>query len=218
MTTLGDIKTELLNNLDDPNQTGFTDAKIVTLVNEAIRFIVEQQTLNRYFPRVKEASISVVKDTVSYELSSSPFDNNPLRRPIMIERTDDSRRKEGTIIRRWQRNTKHDRWVEPTVYFLYEAGVWNMYFATHNQPSENQTLLLTYAPEITELVDDSSVIVDVEPEFNHLIVLRATIIGYGGEKNVDNFWLAMYKSALDNAQGNWSNIGLPDEVQLVDDY
>ena len=219
MTTVANIKDQLLAQLDDSSQTFFTDAKLLLLLNEAVKFILnEQSQFGQYF-RTKQAEISITSGTSEYILTNATaavFTNDPFRKAILIERTDSDRRQQGTIIRFDQRNNWNKRWFQPVVYFRYEDGDWYLVFAYKDDPQEAMTLTLTYAPTPVALTGDASEFEDVPDDYINFLLLRATFMGLGGEKNADKFWATQYSEALAQARREWSNEPGFDEVLEVD--
>jgi hypothetical protein len=219
-----DVKDQLLQQLDDASQTAFTDAKLYILVNEALKFLLDEMFKFRQYFRSKEAEITVTSGTAEYALTSATaavFTNDPYRRPILVERTDSDLRRKGTIIVKSQRNLRNVRWNEPIVYFRYEDGDWYLCFASKDEPSQNMTLTLTYAPTALLLTSGNAATYtfeDIPDDYINLLLLRATFMGLGEEKNADQFWVRQYEEGLRQAKESWSDeVGL-EYVLEVDGY
>lgn len=218
LTTVADMKAALLANLDDLNQTSFTDSKVLALLNSALKYVVDQATSHSIFHRRLIETVIVVSGTASYVMLPE------FRHPILIERTDDDGRTQGTIIQFAQRNlATNPRWKLPIVYFEYLENLTvgdfraHMVFAKRDQPTEGQVIDVHYAPKFIKFVNDSSEQKEVHSDYEELIIMKATIQGFGGEKNADPFWMAQFQDIFQQTLQNWENEG-QDQVEVIDGY
>jgi len=200
VNTLTNIQIELRRNLDDPDDTGFSDAALTLLINEAINWlIVEAETFDYVFRR-KTSDISAVAGTTAYALPSDT------RRVVKIERIEGTTvRQRGTIISIGQVDEFNYRWAEPICFIDHDGTNMNINYATLGAPKDAHTLRVHYVPTLTALSAGGDAVLDFEEQFLPLMIMRATMQGYGGEKDAAPFWVAPYQAALNTAMEQWEN-------------
>lgn len=193
--TFQEVLDEVRMNLDDELNTGFSDVALKSLVNTAHRWTANYAASHDYYYRASTESISVSSGTNEYTLTSVD-----IRHPFMVEIIRTNTRQEGSIISYRDRNRTKLNWPSPIVYFLpFGQGQLKLHFALPNEPSSSYNLLVSYAPDIQPLTQPTDRMWHVDPDLITLVILRATIMGYGGEKNADQYWLSQYQSAMETA-------------------
>jgi len=222
--TLSELQRRLLVNLDDTKQTAFNPELQKSLLNEALRWLLNLATMHNYFYRQEELSLSIAAGTSSYALETSTGQDLFARHIIMIEREDSDSRAKGTLVRKSQRNNVRHK--KPPVMFQNfqqnSTGQWrkHLIFASKDQPTDSYTLTVTYAPIMTRLIGADDFVVDIDQDFMDLLVLRATIQGFGGEKNVDQFWGSQFNASLGSSLEMMENTSKdePEYVNEVQDF
>lgn len=202
MYNLEQIREELRTNLDDETKTGWSDIKLTILINNALRWIVNIADSHDSFYRINSNTIAIVSGTNSYTLPTEDFLD--IRKILLIERDESNRRVAGKLVNYRQRNQNHTGRYDKigTFYMVHTVdnnGKHTLSFAHKNDPTDSWTLLVSFAPAIKFLINNGDLVIDVNEEHVNTLILRATIMGYGGEKNVDSYWLAQYQDALQNS-------------------
>lgn len=221
MLNLGEIRNQLREHLDDVDGTGFNTTKLTALINNALQWVVTLSTNHHYFYRWIETQLSIVSGTSEYILELPN-----VRHIIQVEEYDATAKKrvKGTLIDFQQRNDVNTFWHAPVLYekFKEKTGTSSYFkhlvFARLTEPNRAFTLLVTWAPAIQLFAigdPDTKPVIDIHPDLENLLVLRATIQGYGGEKQADTFWMTQYIDAYNLGVEFLSTTKNKDEVQFV---
>ena len=164
--------------------------QIDRVVNRAVEHVVNlvEQTAKFYNLAATPKSVTASSGTEVYYLNAASAAGPPtfaIRKILFAERTDvtwNGRPITCEIVDFRERNAYGSStfWLDgfsgpirPIIYFVRNsAGVWHLGFV--NNPTASMTLDVYYAPQITELADDTDVPYEVPEHHHELVAVRAT--------------------------------------------
>lgn len=164
--------------------------QINRVINRAVEHITNLVELRAKFYNMFRLpiTISVVANTEVYYLNAATAAGPPttiLRKILQVERTDVTQGGRPIPVSIVDFREKNDygtgpywqggvgQGIRPIVYFLRNSqGVWHMGLAY--EPSSAMTIDVYYAPQITELANDTDVPREVPENHHELIAVRAT--------------------------------------------
>lgn len=169
--TVGQIKTLVVSWLDDANKGYFTDANLLTWINNAQRQVqlqLLQAGQNWYMKPVETQTVSGQSD---YILPSDFIEEHRIEIVISGTGSTENRQPLGEITTN-QQDLVSLNLGTPTNYFIKKDR-----FVVLPTPNQAWTLRLYYSPMVIDLVSDSDV-PDVPEEFMEYVALLAAFNGF----------------------------------------
>lgn len=215
---LGTIRALVMENASPRGRT--QHPQVDRIINRAVEHVVNLVELlaKDYNTALTAITVSVTSGTLTYALNAS---NSPVIRKInQAERTDVAGGPVNVTVIPFRHKNKYGAgrypwtdWgaagIRPFVFFRRDnLGIWYLGFPV--DPQASMTIDVYYAPQITELSEDTDVPREVPEQHHELIALRATILLLNQSGLDSRPWDRQYaelRAVLDAELESWNRTG-----------